>query len=613
MSTERAQPKAVTMGNGEAGDLDHCLTAALDENQAATTAFERSEAAASLASQPSESGSSLIESEIGIKGSALPVLSFDSSGLWQQLQTFDLGFLATGSRTGICTPRAPEAASPACYPPGAASPTQLLSFPNIIGKFSRSRDAVMPTGSDANTTVQSPATKTAEEFENELGRPLVSKDAVIGYMNESELGHFLLQHNLTAEKYSDGIAFSIGEGGREFLRAALLHYTNGRTLQGASIPQLLRHAHSFGLWPLVQRIRAERTTGKLTGLHLAFSNFKAAQSRRRRRTSTATMHAIRDANGRILSIIYDPSKTLPVGLQGRGKLKFLITKRMEENPDKATTLLAEHGLHGVRLRDATVAELLAVAWVLGLWRAVEEIAQANEEHKKSMSAQAGEGHKKNRHVREDLDRQFSDQGKKRCTQRQQSLDAGKTFVDHNAGLNDVATGAVPCNFVGITQPETCIQPSVTLPDCMESPLAGFSGIHKDAHAAHTVEESPGCQAAAANMSETIQSQPANEPSTETLGKPRCSQSSPTEDPLGHLEKIGKLFSAANPAAPNAKAVAAEIVKELLALVKKGLLPDPPSEVLSQLQSAAVRLGLHTTLIRSPEAFATASPPSGAVG
>ncbi|CDJ39590.1 hypothetical protein, conserved, partial [Eimeria tenella] len=165
-----------------------------------------------------------------------------------------------------------------------------------------------------------------------------------------------------AEPYAEGVAFAIGEGGREFLRASLLHFTEGRALQGASVSQLLRLAQALGLWPLVQRIRAERVSGCLSGLHLAFANFKAAQSRRRRRSSSASMHVIRDSGGRILNIIYDPSKSLTIGLHGRVRLKLLITRRMEEDPAQATALLIEHGLERVRLRYATVAELLALAW-----------------------------------------------------------------------------------------------------------------------------------------------------------------------------------------------------------------------------------------------------------
>lgn len=38
-----------------------------------------------------------------------------------------------------------------------------------------------------------------------------------------------------------------------------------------------------------------------------------------------------------MSFELSPSKTLPIGLHGRGKLKLLITERMDEDPAKAVS------------------------------------------------------------------------------------------------------------------------------------------------------------------------------------------------------------------------------------------------------------------------------------
>ncbi|KAL8440395.1 hypothetical protein Efla_000283 [Eimeria flavescens] len=424
-------------------------------------------------------------------------------------------------------------------------------------------------------------------------RPVVSKEAVMRYMDQAELDGFLLHHNLTAEEYSEGVAFSVGEGGRELLRAALLQYTDGRTLQGASVPQLLRHAHSLGLWPLAQRIRAERSAGVLTDLHLAFANFKAAQSRRRRRSAAASMHVVRGEDGRILSIIYDPSKTLPIGLQGRIKLKLLITKRMEEDPTKAAALLIEHGLDGVSLREATVAELLAVAWVLGLWRSVEDIVQENEQRRRNALAKKAAGGPAG--SLGGAAAACEDQPERPCKRRRPLLQKSSAQEATREGVLSAASLEAPSEAAAeagalaarplagadaqspssspsyvesqISGSDECTQADVVLPGADDCVAASEDETAKHCVAdPHLADGTPPGDLASSGASQ-------------------CAES------YRHLERIGQLVACANPTAPNAKSVAAEVVKELLALVNKRLLPDPPEEVLRQLQSAAVRLGV----------------------
>lgn len=272
-----------------------------------------------------------------------------------------------------------------------------------------------------------------------------------------------------------------------------------------------------------------------------------------------------------------------------------------------TALLIEHGLHGVRLRNATVAELLAVAWVLGLWRSVEEIAQANEEHKRNVLARkVAAGHRSIRSTREHLERPPGPQGKKRRTQRHEVAE-GLAAVDHSDSGNDISackSGSSPGIFVGPTQ-ATDFHPSACMADSVEKNCDATM----PSYAVLPVPNSPDTHVACAGVSGTVEKQPAVQTSAAVPANPSSAGTSASGDPCGHLARIGQLVASANPAAPNARAVAAEIVRELLALVEKRLLPDPPAEVLTQLQSAAVRLGVEAKPIHSPQAsFTTDSVP-----
>ncbi|KAL8448705.1 hypothetical protein Emed_003614 [Eimeria media] len=396
--------------------------------------------------------------------------------------------------------------------------------------------------------------KKADEQEEEVERPVVSKDAIVRYMDQTELDHFLKQHNLTAAEYWEGVSFSIGEGGREFLRAALFHYTDGRTLQGASVPQLLKHAFVF------------------------------------------------------------PNKTLPIGLQGRVRLKLLIAKRMEEDSNKAASSLIEHGLDGVRLREATVAELLAVAWVLGLWPSVEEIVRGNEERKRSLIAQRASSMyaASSSPGTSSISAEESPESpcKRRCAQPQSSAE--------NLGI----TPSSPClasRGPPAVAANTEAEASTAIAAEASSPRAPVDRHSAEMNESTSRTSSPAHAhlqdlAVSSGGQGDIPGQPdaadllAN--GTTTAEDAAATQFTHPGDSYRHLERIGQLVACANPAAPNAKAVAAEVVKELLTLVQKGVLPDPPEEILTQLQSAAVRLGVHGAQSHATQICGQLAEPAG---
>lgn len=58
--------------------------------------------------------------------------------------------------------------------------------------------------SDSSTARRPFVSAFSEDFDDEPGRPVVSKAAVIGYMDETELGHFLIQNNLSVSKKKRG-------------------------------------------------------------------------------------------------------------------------------------------------------------------------------------------------------------------------------------------------------------------------------------------------------------------------------------------------------------------------------------------------------------------------
>ncbi|XP_026190062.1 uncharacterized protein LOC113146557 [Cyclospora cayetanensis] len=484
----------------------------------------------------------------------------------------------------------------------ASSVCESASQASAAVTKAHSQVSVHLTRAGADEAAAAVAEGSVDESEDKVTRPDASSSDILEYMNERDLALYLEQHNLTAEPYAEGVAFCIGEGGRELLRAALLHHTDGRALQGASVPQLLKLAHAAELWPLVQRIRAERLAGKLTGLHLAFCNFKAAQSRRRRRTCTVSMHAIRNGEGKILNIIYDPHKTLHIGLEGRSRLKLLITKRMDSNPETAMALLVEHGLQNICLRFATVAELLAIAWVLGLWQFVVEIKQDNEDRKRSLTSQKTMRHRGTRRTGERLDASQGHPGKKGRTQ--EYLESPETAAD--AQLNGIFrcdVSAVRCDpHAGKVREAASLQALAPVNGCKGSSFKETNDRPKDIDDVGTVASVTDNQGPADGVAEPVSVLPACEAPQEAPAKPTTQKdlSGTACSSSGPLHRIGQLVSLANPAAPNAKAVAAEIVQELLSLVQRGLLPNPPKAVLQQLQVAASRLGICSTPPFSPQ-------------
>lgn len=225
--------------------------------------------------------------------------------------------------------------------------------------------------------------------------------------------------------------------------------------------------------------------------------------------------------------------------------------------------------------------------------------QAREEHKRSVTARKPAA--ENRKLRR----------KNRCEMRQHSADRPKATTDHSVALESATGGESNSDqhsFVAVSQQGTAFEP---LAGSLWKPLVPSDASNPPSEAACAGVQVYDSEGAATGPSQVTQQQSTIMAPTETFVRASSTETCRAGDPCEHIERIGQLVSTANPAAPNAKSVAVEVIKELLALVKKGLLPDPPSEVLAQLQSAAVRLGVDETPINALQARELASATSEA--
>ncbi|KAL8438671.1 hypothetical protein ACSSS7_000013 [Eimeria intestinalis] len=277
---------------------------------------------------------------------------------------------------------------------------------------------------------------------------------------------------------------------------------------------------------------------------------------------------------------------------------------MEEDPNKAASLLIEHGLDGVRLREATVAELLAVAWVLGLWHSVEEIVRGNEERKRSLVAQrVSSAHAAAGSSPSDFEDRPASQCKRRCAQPESSAECHGPIPPLCIASTAAATAEAEVTAANTRE---AASPSTDVVDSHPTGVNESGGRNNlPTHAQECADATAGQGDAA------VQPDSANVDAGQSMANDSGAiQTTSPGDPYIHLERIGQLVACANPAAPNAKAVAAEVVKELLALVQKRVLPDPPEEILTQLQSAAIRLGVHGAPSHAPQACGQPAEPAG---
>lgn len=197
-TTEGGGSKATTGWDGDSSEPDN-RRAVVELGRGDLPLAATPELSEVDSSHPPETVSAPTELPLGVTGSTFRSFSVETSENWTKLQTFDLGFTAS-ARSGVCTPRAPTAASPACDSPGATRPTQLLSPCKLGGRHSRFREPVTSVGSPTCKAGRPSISVAIDGSDEDLGRPLVSKDDVIGYMNDRELGNFLLQHNLTVTR-----------------------------------------------------------------------------------------------------------------------------------------------------------------------------------------------------------------------------------------------------------------------------------------------------------------------------------------------------------------------------------------------------------------------------
>lgn len=281
-----------------------------------------------------------------------------------------------------------------------------------------------------------------------------------------------------------------------------------------------------------------------------------------------------------------PCKYLPVGTRGRNQIKVAISKRIREDASKAVSgglrasddmvgtrvkaeprcvcvslrgaaaqnsLLEEYGLGRIRPKEATVPELLGMAWVLGLWSAVEAVVRENEAKEAE-----GKGGGRGKGARQRASSSASRNSKQFSTESRQEAEA-------QAELSAAEEEAVDWDA-------TC---SKLVHIALESKRRALQDRKADGE---------GTQERRKSLS------PHFDPWEEE--PPPSTTSPPAQSPKeGPLERIARLVAGVDPTSPEAKPAAAQVVRELVACMQEGLLPPPPPELMDQLRVAAQKLGV----------------------
>nr|CEL66643.1 TPA: hypothetical protein BN1204_024540 [Neospora caninum Liverpool] len=345
--------------------------------------------------------------------------------------------------------------------------------------------------------------------------------------------------------YAPDVRVSLGEGGRELLRACLLLKQDGSSLtslQGASVQTLLLLAHQAGLWCIVQRIVAERATGIFSRLHLAFNQFKALQMRLRKELHTESMLITRSADGSVQHVLYEPHKSLQIGKEGRSILKARLCRYIGHHQDEVAARLEAYGLGALPLKHATVPQLLAIAWVLNQWDLVIQVVRRHDDQ---------------RRLRKNLARSPASK----------DPDADPmTLSGPNTGSDDCRPSSSPSNHGSSSQTHAGTAEEVAAEHGLSA--AGDSGTSDREFKDTPQPESSTCTATEATQT--------GNHSTETV----------SVDRLLHI-----LQSADDPSCKDAPKVARELLKELLRCVRLGLVSMPPVAIYQKLTEAAKSLGV----------------------
>ncbi|EPR62487.1 hypothetical protein TGDOM2_263390 [Toxoplasma gondii GAB2-2007-GAL-DOM2] len=398
------------------------------------------------------------------------------------------------------------------------------------------------------TRIQAPRVEYSSRMALQNGqfeRPVVTVDDLKELNDPEALAATLGTQSEPLVHYSPDVRVSLGEGGRELLRACLLLKHDGSSLtslQGASVQTLLLLAHQAGLWCIVQRIVAERATGIFSRLHLAFNQFKALQMRLRKELHTESMLITRSADGSVQHVLYEPHKSLQIGKEGRSILKARLCRYIGHHQDEVAARLEAYGLGALPLKHATVPQLLAIAWVLNQWDLVIQVVRRHDDQ---------------RRLRKNLSKSPA------------SKDADADPVT----LAGPKLGSDDCLLSNRGSSQTHAELSDEVVADHGSSATGDSG----ASDREPLDDRPP-ESSSDNATEATQAQ---KQSTETVS----------------VDRLLRILQAADdPSCKDAPEVARELLKELLRCVKLGLVSMPPVAIYQKLTEAAKSLGVSSGVL-----------------
>eukprot|EP01067_Filipodium_phascolosomae_P004935 Filipodium_phascolosomae@DN2916_c0_g1_i1.p1 len=182
-----------------------------------------------------------------------------------------------------------------------------------------------------------------------------------------------IEQSLEVMQWHPGISFSLGEAGREVLRAYVRQKAGlrGQKMQNISIPKLLEMAHENGLWPSAVRTHLEHC-GRLpmSTCHQVMKTYKESLNTVRRRNRKAFMRSSLTAAAYHCchdSIPYQEGLALRLGSEGRKQLLDIMREKHVREREQVDRLLAAEGLCYSDMRNASLPVLFKMAHTMGLW------------------------------------------------------------------------------------------------------------------------------------------------------------------------------------------------------------------------------------------------------
>eukprot|EP01066_Platyproteum_vivax_P008491 Platyproteum_vivax@DN3568_c0_g1_i1.p1 len=255
-------------------------------------------------------------------------------------------------------------------------------WPVNLDQFSQGISSAIPApimGDDIGVRMEDPAVLTAQ----------ARHQVKVAGLTDEQLANVYSPHKLTPlEEFNSlsgleatlelmpwhpGMSFSLGEAGREVLRAYVRQKAGlkGQKMQNISIPKLLKMAHDHGLWPAAVRAHLEHC-GRLpmSLCHHVMKTYKESLNMVRRRNRKAFMRSSLTAAAYHCchdSIPYQEGLALRLGSEGRKQLLDVMREKHVRDREQVDRLLAAEGLCYSDMRNASLPVLFKMAHTMGLW------------------------------------------------------------------------------------------------------------------------------------------------------------------------------------------------------------------------------------------------------